>query len=346
VRGRDPLTDLAVLKIDAGHPLPFVAFGDSDRARVGEWVIAVGDPFGLGGTVTAGIVSALGRNINAGPYDDFIQIDAPINRGNSGGPLFDESGRVIGVNTAIYSPNGGSVGIGFAIPAATAGRVVAQLREHGSIERGWLGIAMQPVDEGMAKALGRADNRNGALVDEVQANSPASRAGIEPGDLITAINGDTVHGPRDLAREVGATQPNHDLRLTIMRDGHERQITATLAVNPKADEAASNGGSAAPSEDRVGLALVPLSPDARERLGVEPDVHGVVVANVAPGSRAASSGIMAGDVILRIGTTAVDSPSAAQAQIRAAQSANREAVPVLVMRDGSTTYLALQLGQA
>jgi serine protease Do len=347
IRGRDPVTDLALLKVDAPRPLPYVAFGDSEHARVGEWVVAVGSPFGLGNTVTAGIVSALGRDIHAGPYDDFIQVDAPINRGNSGGPLFDQSGAVIGVNTAIYSPNGGSVGIGFAIPASTAQRVVAELREHGRVERGWLGIAMQPIDEDMARALRRGDNRDGVLVNQVQPSSPAARAGLQPGDVITAVNGQPVRAPRDLARSVGTTQPDHELRLTVMRDGRERQLTATVAANPQAQQAAADGGRGAmPAEGQVGLALAPLSPDMRQRLGIEGDVHGVVVARVQPRSRAADSGLKAGDVILRIGSTAVDSPAAALEQLRAAQTAKADAVPVLVMRDGATTYLALRLGQA
>jgi serine protease Do len=345
VRGRDPSTDLALLEIDAGRQLPYVAFGNSERTRVGEWVVAVGSPFGLGNSVTAGIVSAVGRDIHAGPYDDFIQIDAPINRGNSGGPLFDQAGNVIGVNTAIYSPNGGSVGIGFAIPAATAQRVVAELREHGRVERGWLGVAMQPMSEDLARAMNRQGQRDGVLVNQVQPDSPAQRAGLQPGDIITAVNGEPVRAPRDLARAIGATQPDRDVRLTVVRDGRERQITATVASNPQTREAAAEGR-AAPGEGRVGLALAPLSPDARARLGVDRDVRGVVVARVQPGSPAADSGLKSGDVILRIGSTAVETPSAAVEQLRAAQTAKAEAVPVLVMRDGTTYYLALKLGQA
>ena len=191
VVGRDAKTDLAVLKIDAGKPLPYVAFGNSDKERVGDWVVAVGNPFGLGGTVTAGIVSAHDRNLNNGPYDDYLQIDAPINPGNSGGPLFNQSGQVIGIDTAIYSPSGGSVGIGFAIPSNIAKNVVAQLREHGKVERGWLGVQMQPLTPSLAKAVGRPDAQ-GVIVDEVQANSPAAAAKLQQGDVITAFNGEAI----------------------------------------------------------------------------------------------------------------------------------------------------------
>ncbi|MBL8835332.1 MAG: DegQ family serine endoprotease [Alphaproteobacteria bacterium] len=345
VRGRDPQTDLALLKIDAGRPLPYVAFGDSAQARVGEWVVAVGSPFGLGNSVTAGIVSALGRDIHAGPYDDFIQVDAPINRGNSGGPLFDQAGNVIGVNTAIYSPNGGSVGIGFAIPAATASRVVAQLRDTGRVERGWLGVAMQPLTEDLSKAMRRGGATDGIVVSDVQPDSPAARAGLQQGDVVTAVNGAPVRAPRDLARAVADTRPGQALRLTVSRDGQERQLAATIAANPAGQQVADARG-AVPAEGRVGLALAPLSPQARQQLGVESGVNGVVVARVAPNSRAAESGLKAGDVILRIGNEAVATPDAAVARIRAAEHDKREAVPVLVMREGTTYYLALRLAQA
>ena len=209
VKGRDEKTDLALLKIDARKSLPYVTFGNSDQVRVGDWVIAVGDSFGLGGTVTAGIVSAHGRDLNSGPYDDFLQIDAPINPGNSGGPLFDQSGHVIGVDTAIYSPNGGSVGIGFAIPSKIVAKVVDQLREHGAVERGWLGVQMEPVTPAIGKALGRPDAK-GVIVESVDANSPADRAKLQPGDLITALNGHPVEGAHDLAFSVAAIKPGSE----------------------------------------------------------------------------------------------------------------------------------------
>src|SRR6204780_118392 len=201
VIGRDEKTDLALLKIEANHPLPYVAFGDSQKERVGDWVVAVGNPFGLGGTVTAGIVSAHDRDLNNGPYDNYLQIDAPINPGNSGGPLFNQSGQVIGIDTAIYSPSGGSVGIGFAIPSNLATKVVAQLRDHGKVERGWLGVAMQPMTPALASAVGHP-GAEGVLVDKVMEDSPAQKAQLKQGDVITAFNGEAIKGPRDLAVDV------------------------------------------------------------------------------------------------------------------------------------------------
>ncbi len=230
VIGQDELTDLAVLKVDPPAPLPYVSFGDSDALRVGDWVLAVGNPFGLGGSVTAGIVSARGRQIGSGPYDDFIQIDAPINQGNSGGPSFDANGQVIGVNTAIFSPNGGSVGLGFAVPSSIAGPVVQELRAHGRIERGWIGIAMMPV--GDEKRAPGAAARRGVRVDHVQRGSPAARAGLRPGDIITAYRGQSVANPRQLAWAVAQTRAGERADLTIERDGQEMTRTVTIAPRP------------------------------------------------------------------------------------------------------------------
>ena len=213
VKGRDAKTDVALLKIDSDKKFPFVTFGDSDKAREGDWVIAVGNPYGLGGTVTAGIISAHGRDINEGPYDDFLQIDAPINPGNSGGPLFDQTGRVIGIDTAIYSPTGGSVGIGFAVPSRIVSKVVDQLREHGSVERGWLGVQMQPITLVLAKAMG-LPNRDGVLVDKVEPGSPAADADLHQGDVVTAINGEPVKGPREMAMEVAGIEKATTAKMT------------------------------------------------------------------------------------------------------------------------------------
>ena len=339
VKGRDEKTDLALLKIEAGKPLGYVAFGSSEKERVGDWVIAVGNPFGLGGTVTAGIVSAHGRNINEGPYDDFLQIDAPINPGNSGGPLFNQSGQVIGIDTAIYSPSGGSVGIGFAIPSDLATKVVAQLREHGAIERGWLGVQMQPITPPLAKAIGRP-NTDGVLVDQVEANSPAASAKLQQGDVITTFNGTEVKTPRDLAVAVADTHVGSSAKLTVWRDGHEQPLTVTIGTQPNEKTAAADEPSGGTP---VGLALAPLSPDQRSQLGLDPSAKGVIVAQVTPDSPAAESGVHAGDVIVRVGEDAVTTPSEAVAKIRSAEQQKKEAVPLLVMRDGTTYYLALQL---
>ncbi len=343
VIGRDQKTDLALLKIDAGRSLPYVAWGNSDREQVGDWVIAVGNPFGLGGTVTAGIVSAHGRDINEGPYDDFLQIDAPINPGNSGGPLFDQSGQVIGIDTAIYSPNGGSVGIGFAIPSNIASHVAAQLREHGSVTRGWLGVQMQPVTPALAKAVGMTAPR-GVMVDQVMANSPASRADLKQGDVILSYNGQPIKNGRDLAMAVANTDAGKTASLNVWRNGSERTVAVTIATQSAEKTAAASGGPEA--HEHVGMALAPLSSDQREQLGLGPTTSGVVVAKVTPGSRADQSGVQAGDVIQRIGNDPVNSPSEVISKIHQAERDRKEAVPLLVTRNGTTYYLALQLRQS
>ena len=233
VIGRDTKTDLALLKVDAGHPLPYVAFGDSDKTQEGDWVIAVGNPFGLGGTVTAGIVSAHGRNINSGPYDDFMQIDAPINPGNSGGPLFNQTGQVVGIDTAIYSPSGGSVGIGFAIPSNVASTIVTQLRDHGAVARGWLGISMQPMTMPLAEAAGLSKT-DGVLVNSVSEDSPAARGKLEQGDVITQFNGKPIKDTKDLAMAVADTQSGKTAEVTVWRDGHSRALSVTIGSEDKA----------------------------------------------------------------------------------------------------------------
>ena len=339
--GRDAKTDLALLKIDAGKPLPYVGFGDSGKEQVGDWVVAVGNPFGLGGTVTAGIVSAHGRNINEGPYDDFLQIDAPINPGNSGGPLFNQSGQVIGIDTAIYSPNGGSVGIGFAIPSNLASQVIAQLREHGSVERGWLGVQMQPMTPALAKAVG-LPNDDGVLVNQVLPDSPAEKAKLRQGDVIIAFDGTRIKTPRELALLVAQVQAGKPAKIDLWRDGHEQTVTVGIASQAKAEVEARNGDQEGGS---IGMALTSLSNDEREELGLGPSIKGVVVAQVAAGSPAEDSGIQPGDVIVRIGDTPVSTPGQAIAKIHQAQKSKKEAVPLLVTRGGTTYYIALQLAQ-
>jgi serine protease Do len=341
VIGRDAKTDLALLKIDAGQPVPYVAFGNSEKERVGDWVVAVGNPFGLGGTVTAGIVSAHDRDLNNGPYDDYLQIDAPINPGNSGGPLFNQSGQVIGIDTAIYSPNGGSVGIGFAIPSNLATKVVAQLREHGKVERGWLGIAMQPLTPALATAVGHP-GAQGVLVDKVINDSPAQKAQLKQGDVITAFNGEAIKGPRDLAIDVANAANGSSAKLTIWRDGQQSDVDVAIGTQPNRTQVAQDEAGSGP----VGMAFAPLTQDEQNQLGLNSSVKGVVVAQVTPGSKADESGVQAGDVIVRVGNDAVTSAAEAVAKIHAAEHDKKDAVPLLVMRDGTTYYLALQLGKA
>jgi serine protease Do len=339
VVGRDAKTDIALLKIPAPHPLPYLAFGNSRNAHVGDWVVAVGNPFGLGGTVTAGIISGDNREINSGPYDDFLQIDAPINPGNSGGPLFDESGQVIGIDTAIFSPSGGSVGIGFAIPSDVVRNVVAQLREHGRVARGWLGIQMQEITPALAKAVGVGINK-GVLVDLVTKDSPAARAGLRQGDVITAFNGAPIKNTRDLAFAVADTPAGHTVAVQVLREDRPTVVNVTIGSERASERVAASGN--AQHGGRLGLELAPLTSDRRQELGLSAP-GGVLVSGVTPGSPADQSGLQAGDVILGIGGKPVASPDDAASRIHAAETGNRPALPVLVMRGGTTAYLALQL---
>ncbi len=344
--GRDPKTDVALLKINADHELPYVKLGPSDAAQVGDWVIAVGNPFGLGGTVTAGIISARGRDLNSGPYDDFIQVDAPINRGNSGGPLFDVQGQVIGMNTAIYSPSGGSVGIGFAIPSSVLLKVSSELRAHGTVERAWLGVRMQPETQALALAIGR-DHAGGALVITVQEDSPAARAGIKQGDLILAFNGTAVETPRDLARMVGDAHKGDRATLKVLRDGQEHNLTVTLgdlSAEAAASPAEEGNGKAEPGS--IGLTLAPLNQTAREQLNLPTTVKGVLVNGVAENSPAAESGLLPGDIITYVGDQHVTSPRQLTEKLLALQQDGRKAVPVMIVRNGDSLYIALNLAQS
>lgn len=339
VIGRDDKTDLALVKIEAGHTLPYVAFGDSDSAREGDWVIAVGNPYGLGGTVTAGIISAHGRNINAGPYDDFMQIDAPINPGNSGGPLFNQSGQVVGIDTAIYSPSGGSVGIGFAIPSNVAKTIVAQLREHGKVTRGWLGIVMQPLTPSLAKAVGLTSD-HGVLVDSVTAGSPAAKADLRQGDVITTFDGKSVRNGRDLAMAVAQTPNGKTVRVGLWRENRSQTVEVTIRSQDETQVASSEPGVRGP---RVGMSLQPLTPELRSQLNLPANTSGVLVGDVVQGSRADESGVRAGDVIQRVGESPVSSPAQVADAIRAAQQQKKQAVALLVRRNGVSSFVALHL---
>ncbi len=353
VVGRDARTDIAVLQVDAGVKLPYLALGDSDKARPGDWVVAMGNPFGLGGTVTAGIVSARGRDIGAGPYDDFLQVDAPINRGNSGGPLFSTDGTVMGVNTAIFSPSGGSVGIGFAIPSNLVKTVVAELEQNGHIERGYLGVMSQKLSPEIASAL-RLAHPDGALVAEVEPNGPAAKAGLKPGDVVTAVNGTAVNDPRALARQVAALRPGSSATVAVLRDGAEKSLQMTTAALP--DKVADAGTANEPSNDgKLGLALAPINPAARQSLGLADEVTGAVIAAVRPNSPASEAGLKPGDVLLSVGSHQVGNPEEAVKAIRdqqgrdqqgrAQQGSKRQAIALRVLREGHSLFVAVPSAQ-
>ncbi|HKS89871.1 MAG TPA: Do family serine endopeptidase, partial [Stellaceae bacterium] len=344
--GRDPRTDIAVLKIKADKPLPYVAFGDSSAAQVGDWVVAVGNPFGLGGSVTTGIISARGRDIHAGQFDDFLQIDAPINRGNSGGPTFNLAGQVIGINTAIYSPNGGSVGIGFAIPSNVAKRVVGELEAHGKITRGWLGVQIQQVTPAIAASLSRK-NEDGALVAVVTPHSPGAEAGLRQGDVILAFDGREVKQLRDLPRFVAAAAPGAAATLQVWRNGATTELHATLGEAPENPQVASASGE--PShEDRAaafGLHFAPLTSELRHELHVGRDVDGVVIAGVDNGSTADSLGLSRGDVLVSINQQPVHSPQEAARQLHEiARSPHKDAL-LLLNRHGIAQYVGVDLSK-
>jgi len=345
VVGRDPKTDLALLKIDTKQRLPFLTWGNSDDAKVGDWVVAVGNPFGLGGTVTAGIVSALGRNINEGPYDDFLQIDAPINRGDSGGPTFDLHGQVIGINTAIYSPSGGSVGIGFAVPSNIAEHVVAELKAHGHMTWGWLGVAIQSITPSIAKSLGLDPNQTaGALVASVTPNSPAQRAGLEPGDVITEVGGRNIKAVHELPRIVAAAPIGSKLDLTIRRGGEQQKLEATIAETPQTTSSAEETGVHEPrhaNPSALGMELVPLAPELRQELHVPKDVNGAVVGRIAPNSPARALGIQSGDVIVSIDRKPVKTPEQAAADLK--QAVAHGDVLMLLNRHGASQFVGMSI---
>jgi serine protease Do len=333
VIGTDPRTDVALIKVEGGSNFPFAKLSD-DKARIGDWVLAVGNPFGLGGTVTAGIVSASGRDIGNGPYDDFIQIDAPVNKGNSGGPAFNMKGDVIGVNTAIYSPSGGSVGIAFSIPASTVKNVVAQLKDKGSVSRGWIGVQIQPVTSDIADSLG-LKKAEGALVAEPQSDSPAAKAGIQSGDVITAVNGVAVKDARELARTIGSLAPGTSIKLNILHKGTDRVVNLTLGTLPntveaKADLNGDDRGSLHEGDvPKLGMTVAPAASVAGA------GTAGVVVVDVDPKSAAADRGFKEGDVILEVGGKNVSNSTDVRDAIKAARADNKNSV-LMRVRSGST----------
>ncbi|MGY6768341.1 Do family serine endopeptidase [Komagataeibacter sp. NFXK3] len=346
--GRDSKTDIALLKVSPSGKLRFIELGDSDKVEPGEWVVAVGNPYGLGGTVTAGIVSARGRDIGDGPYDSFIQVDAPINRGNSGGPLFTQDGKVVGVNTAILSPSGGSIGIGFAIPSDTVKNIVEQLEKTGHVTRGYLGVTAQEITPSMASALGMKPSATGApatgaLVASVSVGSPAEKAGLKAGDVVTQLNGQNIDTPHTLAVNVASITPGTKASIAYLRNNKPQTATVLISSLGKGSTADGTVGDSTHDADKgpkLGVTLAPLTPDLRQQLGLEESVRGVVVSDVQPGSPAEQAGIHAGDVIQAVGEVPVENPRATVSAIRQAFQANHS-VLLRVVRNGQSVFVAV-----
>ena len=350
--GRDEKTDLAVLKVETDKPLPFAEFGDSDRMRVGDWVLAIGNPFGLGGSVTAGIISARSREINAGPYDDFLQTDAAINRGNSGGPMFNMDGQVIGINTAIYSPSGGSVGIGFAIPSALARGVVDQIIEFGRTKRGWLGVRIQSVTPEIAESLG-LDKAEGALVAGVTDDGPAAKAGIETGDVILTFDGKPISESRRLPRVVADTTVDKKVPVVVWRKGQRKELSVVLGELEAAEESgqvastSERGGEDAKPEslDALGVTLSAPTDALKKQYSLAEGQKGVVVTAVTGGSPAAEKGLKVGDVIVEVGQEEVAGPADVGRKVREAREGGRKSVLLLVESGGDLRFVALPVGE-
>ncbi len=352
--GRDTKADLALLKIEAPTKLPFVQFGDSDASRVGDWVVAIGNPFGLGGTVTAGIVSARARDINAGPYDDFIQTDASINKGNSGGPLFNMKGEVIGINTAIFSPSGGSIGIGFSIPSNEAKPVLADLQKFGKTRRGWLGVRIQSVTPDIADSLGLKEQK-GALIAGVTPNGPAEKAGIKTGDVVISFDGKSVDDMRHLPRIVAETGIDKEVDVQVWRDGKMITIKTKVGELPEEEQTAdkkdtdkkdknSKGDAAQAEVAAFGFSVSAISQPLRERYDLPADAKGVVVTDVKPNGTAAEKGLRAGDLVLEAMQEAIKSPSDLVDKVSAAKKAGRKSVLLLVQNDAGLHFVPLRFG--
>ena len=338
--GQDDKTDLALLKIDAKRDLPTVSFGSSDEMRVGDWIVTIGNPFGVGKTATVGIISSRDRDIGAGPFDDFLQIDAPINQGNSGGPAFNMRGEVIGVNTAIFSPSGGNVGIGFAIPSSLAETVIEDLKDDGRVQRGWLGVRIQAVTEELAASLD-LEEPAGALVSRVTDDSPADEAGLKRGDVILEVNDKTVERLKDLPRIIGSLQAGDEAEMKVWRDGRKRTIEVRIGSSPEAEPVAK-----AETGDGLGLGLAALDPQTRRAFGLDRDTEGVVITAIEPGSPAARQGLGRGDVIVSVAGQAVETPGDVADAIERAGAVDRSAVLLLVERRGNERFVALPLRKA
>jgi len=347
--GTDAATDVALIKVVPDRPLPTVEFGNDRQLRVGDWVVAVGNPFGLSNTVTAGIVSSIGRDLGGSeqPYTDFIQIDAPINRGNSGGPTFDLRGQVVGMNSMIFSPSGGSVGIGFAIPASTIRDTVAALEAHGRVARGWLGVQIQSVTPEMAASLGIAQPK-GVIVANVLPDGPAAKAGFRQGDVITAINGKTVEDSHDLTRRVALLPAGKTANFAVSRDGSNKTVAVT--IGQKKEDQLALAGQATPgmpgaTGQAMGLGLAAVTPDIRRTYNLDDSVQGVLITKVDPDSDAADKGLQPGDVLISVSNRSVHTPQDVEKSIAAATSAGRKSVLLLVAGDGGSRFVAVDIGK-
>jgi serine protease Do len=352
--GRDDKTDLALLKVAADHPLPAAHWGNSDSLRVGDWVIAIGNPLGLGGTVTAGIVSALQRDIQNGPYDDFIQTDASINRGNSGGPMFGVDGSVVGVNTAIFSPSGGSIGIGFAIPSSMAQNVIDQLLEFGTVRRGWLGVRIQTVTDELAEGL-RLEQVHGALVASVTPGSPADLGGLQQGDVILEFGGHEISSMRELPRIVAGTRIGDDVDVRVRRKGEDLTLKVRIAALKEEEPTAKEGEATGGAEEEpapvgeiaaLGLSLAALTPELRSQFQIDDTVDGVVVTDVDAEGAAAEKGLRTGDVIVEVDQEEVASPGDVSDGIESARDGGHRVVTLLVYREGDFQWVAVRIDKS
>jgi serine protease Do len=350
LKGRDPKTDLAVLHVKSDKPLPTVAFGNSDQLRIGEWVMAIGNPFGLGGSVSLGIVSARNRDINAGPYDDFIQTDAAINKGNSGGPLFNMAGEVVGINTAIFSPTGGSVGIGFSVPANTAKGIVAQLDKYGETRRGWLGVKVQTVTDDIAESMG-LPKTSGALVADVTEGSPGKAAGLEAGDVITSFNGIPINEMKELPRAVAATEIGKEAIVKAYRKGKEMEFKVVIGrledgEKKMAEEDSKAAESAPATATLLGMTISSLNDELRAKFKTDEKVKGAIVTELSPDGLAGEKGVEVGDVVIEAGGKAVEGASDVSDAVAAAEKAKKSSVLLLISkagRDGDTRFIALKV---
>ena len=345
IKGSDPKTDLALLKINNARDLPYVVWGDDTDSEVGDWVVAIGNPFGLGGSSSAGIISAFGRDIQSGPYDDYIQVDAAINRGNSGGPLFNTQGQVIGINTAIYSPNGGSVGIGFSIPASMAQGIIRQLRDAGEVERAWIGVGIQAISKDLAESLGRDDDA-GALITSVEEGAPASRSELQVGDIILEFDGKAINEMRDLPRIVASSKVGDRYDLKIWRDGDEQTISISTDRFPEDEQVAdsqSNQQQPDSDEDVLGAQMTALTSELRSRYNIGVQVNGVLLQRVLRDGFAAENGLRRGDVISLIDGQSVTSAEQVNEVVAAAIEAGRSSVSMLLVRSNAPRFVPFNL---